>query len=442
MTKQTANLKTTPNVSHTMNLTSILNEVNAKRRRENYLNAFKFIGVCALVLVLAAAAFTHADLQNGTEMLVFLFVLCVMGTIQLFIMFAFLFWPFLLYFWGSVQTVRQRTLLTLIQTSVETNTPLHDIVRAYAAGCSSWYAQRLKTFADALESGQTLEHAAREHWGRGLFRYDIAGIIRLGGNDPETLRTLDAVALDERNFAPIQTYTAVRAAYLCMLALAMFLIMTFVFTKIVPQFEVIFRDFDTTLPALTTFVIDVSAYCVTYWYLVGLFGLLLGVTVIFYFILQTDTVVFRPWVFRRMFRSTDAAKFLMVFAVGIRRQFPIPAIVQMYGWTVPSKYLRRKSLKIQAKVESGGDWIDAVRQSGFINAPEASLLRSAQRTGNTAAVLDQLAGSKERLQIRRGDLFSKLAFMALIFLLGGIIGTFVIAMFLPLIELVHSLTNM
>ena len=211
------------NVSNTMTLSPILHEVNAKRRRENYLNACKFIGACVLILALAAVAFAQADPQNGIEMLGFLLLLCVMGTLHFSIMNAFLFWPFLLYFWGSLQTVRQRTLLSLIQTSVETKTPLHDIVRAYAAGCSSWYALRLKTFADALESGQTLEHAAREQWGLGLFRYDIAGIIRLGGNDPETLRTLETVALDERNFAATQTNTIVRVAYLCMMLCFMFL---------------------------------------------------------------------------------------------------------------------------------------------------------------------------------------------------------------------------
>jgi len=423
-----------------MTLTPILNEVNAVRRRENYVNVLKFIGVCLLVLILTATILVLTDQENGDnmfEMFGFLLFLFVMGTIHFVLTFATLFFPFLFYFWGNVQTVRQRTLLSLIQTSVETNTPLHDIVRTYAAGCSRWHAARLNKFADALESGQTIEHAVRDHWG--LFRYDIAGIIRLGGNVPETLRTLETVAQDERNFSAIQTYSAFRIFYLCGIVCYMVPIIFFFTLKIVPQFETIFKDFDTTLPPLTTFVIGISEYWVNYWYLAMPLGLFFVLGVIFYLILQTDVAVFRPWGFRRLFRSTDAAKFLMVFAVGIRQQFPIPAIVKMYGWTVPSKYLRRKSLRIQAMVESGGDWIEAVRRSGFVSRPEASLLQSAQRTGNTAAVLDQLAQSKERLQIRRDDWFSKLTFLSLIFLLGGIVGTFVIAMFLPLIELVNAL---
>jgi type II secretory pathway component PulF len=68
------------------------------------------------------------------------------------------------------------------------------------------------------------------------------------------------------------------------------------------------------------------------------------------------------------------------------------------------------------------------------------LLRSAQRTGNTAAVLDQLAHSKERSQMRKDDLFSKLAFIPLVFLLAAVIGFIVIGMFMPLVTLIVALT--
>jgi type II secretory pathway component PulF len=98
-------------------------------------------------------------------------------------------------------------------------------------------------------------------------------------------------------------------------------------------------------------------------------------------------------------------------------------------------------LKIQDAIERGRDWIDSIRRVGFISGPEASLLHSAERTGNTATVLDQLAQSKERLQIRKDDLFSKLAFIPLIFLLGTVVGVFVIAMFMPLITLISSLSK-
>jgi type II secretory pathway component PulF len=113
-----------------------------------------------------------------------------------------------------------------------------------------------------------------------------------------------------------------------------------------------------------------------YWYLGVPLMMLIGLALLAYLILQTDCIVFRPWGLRRLFRSTDSAKFLLVFATGIRRRFPIPAILKMYAWTVPSDYLRRKGTNIQSTVESGDDWIDAVCRAGFVNGPEASLGRA------------------------------------------------------------------
>jgi type II secretory pathway component PulF len=421
-----------------MNLIPILQEVNLARRRENYANVLKFLGVSFLVFTLGAVVAVLADPEKGPLMIPLLVVLGLFATISFVFNFLSALWPFLLYWWGNVQTIRQKTLLSLIQTSIETDTPLQNIVRAYAATCVSRYAKRLEKFAAALDAGKSLEEAVREHWG--LFRYDVAGIVRLGGNDPETLRSLETVAQDERDFAVIKTNTLIRIVYLCFIAAHVLLVLNFLMIQIVPQFEAIFRDFDVNLPTMTLCVISVSQVFVSYWYLGVPLMMLIGLALLAYLVLQTDCIVFRPWGLRRLFRSTDSAKFLLVFATGIRRRFPIPAILKMYAWTVPSDYLRRKGMKIRSTVESGGDWIDAVCRAGFVNGPEASLLRSAQRTGNTAAVLDQLAHSKERSQMRKDDLFSKLAFIPLVFLLAAVIGFIVIGMFMPLVTLIVALT--
>jgi type IV pilus assembly protein PilC len=218
-------------------------------------------------------------------------------------------------------------------------------------------------------------------------------------------------------------------------------IMTFMFIKIIPEFKKMFAEFHSQLPALTNVVVGLSDWFVCYWYLFSPLTMVLVVFAIVFMVLQTNVVICRPIGFRRMFRSTDTAKFLRLFSVGVRHRFPIPTILEMYRWTVPSEYLRQKGWKVQNAIEKGRDWIDAVRREGFVNGPEASLLQSAQRTGNTAAVLEQLAQSKERSQIRKDDLFSKLVFIPLVFLLGAVIGTFVIAMFLPLIKLITDLSG-
>jgi len=422
------------------NMLPFLQEARSRRYSENIANVFKLIGIFCLAAAVAWLAMVLVAPDRAvatTSVFVFLFWFFTLGLLHTAINLAFWFWPILLYFWANVKASRQWTLLSLLQTSIETGKPLQDIIRAHATGCSRRYAAQLNQFADSLESGYALDAAIREH--RGLFRYDVAGMIRIG-DSPETLRSLETIAQDERDFAGIRTYNIIRIVYLCSVVVYMLLVMTFVFLKIAPEFEKIFVDFDTQLPTMTTAVIFASNCFAAYWYLAAPFMLLLGLSAIAYLILQTNAVTFRPIGFRRIFCNTDSAKFLRVFAVGVRHRFAIPAILERYRWTVPSDYLRKKGARIQKAVEQGGDWIDAVFRAGFVSRPEASLLKSAQRTGNTATMLDQLAQSKERSQIRKDDLFSKLAFILLIFLLGAIIGAFVIGMFMPIIVLITNLS--
>ena len=419
---------------------AVLQEVRSRRYSENVKNVFKLVGIFCLALVAAYLVMVLAAphrVWETTNVFVFLFLVLLIGVLQVAFWSVILFWPFLLYFWANVKMARQWTLLSLLQTSIETGKPLQDIIRAYAAGCSLGYANRLHRFANSLESGFSLDAAIREH--RGLFRYDVASMVRLG-DSPETLRSLDSVVQDERDFSAIRTNTIIRVVYLCVLIVWMLSIMNFVFLQIAPQFEMIFRDFDTQLPTMTTAVISASGAFALFGILAVPFILLLVLATVAYLILQTNAVTFRPIGFRRVFRSTDSAKFLRVFAVGVRHRFAIPTILERYRWTVPSDYLRKKGVKIQKLVEQGGDWIDAVCRVGFVSRPEASLLKSAQRTGNTATVLDQLAQSKERSQIRKDDFFSKMAFIPLILLLGTIVGVFVIAMFIPLLTLIMTLS--
>jgi len=422
-----------------LNISSILHDVSLCRWRENFINAFKVAGVLVLATALAwlAVVLAGRPMEQAAFFVAFFVWAVFLMVIQFAINFVLLFWPFLLYFRANVAVVRQRTLLSLIQTTLETESPLPAVIRTYAAGFSFRYGTRLRQFAATLESGVALEEAVRSHWG--LFRYDVAGMIRLGGNEPETLRAIEEIAQDERDFSIFRTCQTLRAVYLLLLVGVMLPIMSFVFIHIVPAFEAIFQDFDTTLPGLTVFVISASRYWVKYSYLFLPLAWLIGIAFLLYLILQTNIAIFRPFGFRRMFRNTDAAKFLAIFAVGLRHRFAIPVILEMYRWTVPSAYLKKKGMVIQTAIEKGHDWVDAVRKAGFVSGPEASLLHSAERTGNTSAVLEQLSRSKERSQIREDELYSKLVFIPLVLLLSAIIGTFAIAMFLPLVSLITSL---
>jgi len=435
----------------TIDIPRILKEVRRAKNRENWRNVLKLFCVLFIVgvvfCVITGTAMSLPDPVNperyanlpeylGVLAIVLLIIWPIHAVFLLFV----LFWPFLLYFWANVQTVRQRTLLSLAQASLETKTSLANMIRAYAAGCySPFYRRRLGYFADSLDRGNSLEQAVQEN-GQ-VFRHDIVSMIQLGGDHPDTLDSLEQVAREERDFSAVKTQSIVRVAYLGVIFSFMAFITAWLMIFILPTFEKMFIEFETTLPALTQLVMKMSNFAVCYWFLVMPVIIAVVLFVITFLILQTGAVTVRPRLLRRYFRNADSARLLRVFSVGMKHRVAVPYILDVYRRSVPSRWLKKKSLRILRRIQQGQDWIKSLRRAGFIDGPEASLLESAERTGNTPAVLGQLALTRDRMQIRKDDLFGKLVFLPCIFAFGAAVGLIVVAMFLPMVKLITDMSR-
>lgn len=437
-------IQTPKNTSSHIRLRILMENVRRMRRRENWANVGKFflvyLGILFIVWLLAVA-FRLAEPPEAGMVVLALGIGLFSMAIDFLIKFIVCFWPFLLYFWACAWAVRRRTLLSLIQASIETKTPLAEMIRAYACDCySSRFRKRLERFANVLEQGHSLGQAIE--WDRGLFPYDVVGMLHLGGDDPAALRSMEATAKEERDYSPIRSMSIVRLVYFFSV-LAFFLpVVTFILYAIIPKFEAIFVDFDTELPAMTVCVIALSNWFVKYGFLI--LGQLIPIAVLLavvFLIIQTNIVVWRPPFLRRVFRETDSSRMLRLLSVGMKHNATIPQILHVYRKVVPSSYLKRQALRMEQSIEKGRGWIEVLKKRRMVNGPEASLLETARRTGNTASVLEQLAVSKERSQLRKDDLTSKLVFIPSMLGLGLIIGFFVIALFLPLVKLITTLSG-
>lgn len=419
---------------------ALLWEVRKTKLEEFWLNLGKFlftlflatfVAMLTMILVKPALLDTFA-----TFFYVVSLTLLFGGLILLILMLVFM-WPFILFMLGNVWTTRQRMLLAMIHCSLQTQTPLPDLIAAYATTCfSASYRARLEKMAASLQQGRSLAETLALY--PGLVRYDVAGAVQLGGDDRRVVDTLDRIAVENQAQTLIQSNTLVRCAYLLVVFLALWLVAAFMALFILPKFVEIFHDFDTSLPALTQLVAMYGGP-----FFLGISPLVLPVAAIFlfiYLVLQTGIIAARPVFFRRLFRSTDSSKLLRLFAVGLDREIPIPKILSQYIAVTPSHYLRRLADGVAEEVHDGASWIAALKKRRFLTPAEAELVESAQRTGNTAPVLGDIAVSKERGQLRFDDLLSKMIFLPMLLVAALLIGLFVISMFLPLFKLIYQLS--
>ncbi|MCL2349579.1 MAG: hypothetical protein FWC50_15115, partial [Planctomycetaceae bacterium] len=178
---------------------------------------------------------------------------------QLIIIKCLLFSPFifLVFYWlGCLKTFRQQEFLSILQTSMETQTPLGQMVRAYAATKSGGYQDQLTGFANCIDRGLTLPQALDVH--RGLLRYDVLGMLVVGTGDKEKemMDTLEQMKFDHGIPNVFVSNTITRLIYLGVIYLQMLLVTSFLMLWILPQFVKIFDDFGLRLPAMTRLFID------------------------------------------------------------------------------------------------------------------------------------------------------------------------------------------
>jgi type IV pilus assembly protein PilC len=346
--------------------------------------------------------------------------------------------PLIFYFWARLVEMRRRVLLSLLQTAMETGTPPAEMIRAHAAAGAGGLRGALEQLARSLERGVSLVAALGQN--PSLARYDVCGILALGKEDSQTLKTLEAVSQDTRNRVVSESHSVFRVGYLLSLIFPMIGVAVFLMMWIVPQFIKIFEEFGVRLPMLTLLIVAVAEFFIDFWFLLFPIVPLVIVALIFYLLMQTDVVTLRPIGLRRLFRSIDAARFLRIFGTGLKNQVPIPDSIDTYHRVVGSASLKGMAQRINKKIKSGGNWIEAFRESGMVTKGESRLLESAQRAGNLTTVIDQIATSKELKHSGTNDLVSKFLFIPCLMLIGATVGLFVIGMFLPMVELIRALS--
>ncbi|MDR1382320.1 MAG: type II secretion system F family protein [Planctomycetaceae bacterium] len=428
-------------LSHDIKLQSLLWDVKEKKSREFWVQSFKFFLLLIVATVGAMVAMTLWNVTNWNNVLSLigvLFVTLLFVIISLLINVS-LSLTFLLFVWANVKKVRKRTMLALIQTALETQTPISEMVRMYAFSCfSPMYAKNLNCFAAMLEQGKTLPQALSVE--TELLRYDAAGIIQLGSGEKGTLGLLQQIGDNEKNGEYFHSLILTRFCYLLSLAVPVAMIVVFIMFWILPQFQKIFEDFGITLPYMTQVVIAFGALFRNFWFVCVPFAIAATLFLGMFLILMTDIVVWRPFGFRCIFRGVDSGKLLRMLGVAVSKNIPIPQTLTTYCRITPSPYLSGKAVCIKKKIVLGMSWITALRKAKYVTKAEAEQLETAERTGNLAAVLARISGRRELMQITKVDFYGKLVFSACLLLFGTAIGAFVISLFMPLIELINTLS--
>jgi type II secretory pathway component PulF len=230
-----------------------------------------------------------------------------------------------------------------------------------------------------------------------------------------------------------------KIGYLLLLPLFGLAVLTYVMMAIIPKFQAIFHDFGSHLPPLTVSLIQASYFFINYWYLFSpliLFSIwLLGYMPARYFGL---TLWDMPPL-DRLAGRLDSARILDALAVVARQQRPLAEGIATLALSYPKRNIRRQLTLAAFDIEAGGDWADSLTRHNLIRQAEHAVLQAAQRANNLPWAMQEMADSARRRFFYKLQAIIQAVFPAGVICFGLVVMFIVVALFLPLVNLIQKL---
>lgn len=232
-------------------------------------------------------------------------------------------------------------------------------------------------------------------------------------------------------------------------------IVTGIMYFIIPQFREIFLDFGIELPALTLFLIDASAWVAgTYsadQAVPGVVYIMFSPFVVFFAIklinktgpgrAVLNTLTLHLPVFGGIIRKTVIARFTRTLGTLISAGVPILEAVTITRDTCGNWVYERALNKVHDSIREGESFAEPLRETKVCDSLVVNMIDVGEETGDLDAMLMKIADNyDEEIDVAVNSLVSLLEPLMVI-VLGGLIGTIVLAMFLPMVKMIESLQS-
>ena len=311
----------------------------------------------------------------------------------------------------------------------------------------------LRSIGEDISGGSTLSDAMSKHprafdklYTKMIAAGEVGGVLDLILQ--RLADFLEKAAKLKRRVIGAMIYPAVVLSVAAMIVLG---IMIF----IVPKFEDIFADFDTELPGLTMFLIDSSkwiggrlypdqmipgiVYLVATPFLIMLALKLLRKTTIGQSAI--DTVMVKLPVIGGLVSKSTIARFTRTLGTLISAGVPILDAILITRDTASNYVYRRALDNVHESVRQGESFAEPLRQSKACDAIVVNMIDVGEQTGDLDKMLLKIADDyDDQVDTTVAGMVSLLE-PIMVVLLGGIVGFIVIALFLPLVSLIESVTG-
>ena len=301
-------------------------------------------------------------------------------------------------------------------------------------------AQVIREVKTSVEKGMSLSEAMQKH--PKVFDRLYVAMVRAG----EVGGVLDAtlVRLADTLERSVELRGKVKSAMTYPTAVLglVLLILTAMLVFVVPMFEGMYADLGGTLPLPTRVLLGVSRFTVSNWYILlgvaaaGIFGFRRWLTTDqgrFAF----DRIKLRVPIFGGLTRKSAIARFSETLASLTRTAVPILQAMDIVSETAGNEVVARAIRDVQASVKEGDSLAAPLAQHAIFPPMVVQMLAVGEETGALDTMLDKLADFYNAEVNATVDSLTSLLEPLLMVVLGGTVGSMIVALYMPMFNLIN-----
>ncbi len=342
----------------------------------------------------------------------------------------------------KILTIFTRQLATLIDAGLPLLRSLNTLSRQER---NPVMRSTMAHLATSVESGSTFSEALAQH--PGIFNKLYVNMVKAGELGGVLEIVLARLAEFQEKSQKIKGKVVSAMVYPVVVLVIALLILTFLLIFIVPKFQKIFEDAlpGTQLPGITLFVIGASHILTGQWYIVLFF---VAVIVIGYKVFASTTVgaividrmVLKLPIFGDLLSKTAISRFSRTLGTLISSGVPILQALNITRETAGNYVVSNAIEKIHDSVKEGESVVGPMEASGVFPPMVTSMVQVGEETGQLPDMLVKVADVYEGEVDNVVTSLTSILEPIMIVFLAVIVGTIVIALFMPMVKLITGMS--
>ena len=290
-----------------------------------------------------------------------------------------------------------------------------------------------------IEGGSALNEAL----GKYPIQFDelYRNLVRAGESAGVLDTVLDTIATYKENIEAIKGKIKKAMFYPAMVLGVAVLVSAILLIFVIPQFETVFKNFGADLPAFTQMLINVSRFMVDWWWLMLLIlvGSIVGMIMLYKrsekFAHLVGRGLLKLPVIGEILRQSAMARFARTLGVTFRAGVPLVEALDSVAGATGSVVYNEAVKRIREDVAVGHQLQLAIRQTGLFPNMVVQMVSIGEESGALDAMLFKIAEFYEQEVNNAVDALSSLLEPFIMMIIGVIVGSMVIGMYLPIFKL-------